>query len=133
MGHAMTWHKLASGVIVMTADRPATERLPDGRWVSGFDVLPAGDPLVAEAGWVQSADPTAQPDDTSRVWRWAWTVDAGTVTGSWVDDGPAPTPTPTAEDRLAALAAAVAEAEAVETIADMEALREALAAALGGQ
>jgi hypothetical protein len=43
------------------------------------------------------------------------------------------TPTPTAEARLAAVATAVAEAEAVETIADMEALRETLAAALGGQ
>ncbi len=44
---------------------------------------------------------------------------------------PQPDP-PTVDDRLAAVAAAVAEAAEVETIADMEALREALAAALGG-
>jgi hypothetical protein len=45
---------------------------------------------------------------------------------------PVPDP-PTAEDRLAAVATAVEQAATVETIADMEALREALAAALGGQ
>ena len=44
----MTWHKLNGGTIAMTGDRPATERLGDGRWVSGFDVLPADDPLIAQ-------------------------------------------------------------------------------------
>ena len=70
---------------------------------------------------------------------WTWPPDG---TGTRRRDGlpdepvtglPIPTPAPlTAEERLAAVAAAVEQAAQVETIADMEALREALAAALGG-
>lgn len=128
----MTWHKLDGDTIALTRSTlPASERLPDGRWVSGFNALPADDPLVAEAGWVQSSDPTEQPN-TSRIWRWAWTANNGAVSGSWVDDGPVPPPP---VDPAIAAAEILAEADELAPAlpADLADILARAAAALRGE
>lgn len=132
----MTWHKLNGNTITRTAgQRPNTERLPDGRWISGFDALPANDPLVTEAGWQHTDDPTPQPDNL-RLWRWQWSVTNSVVTGNWVDDGPIPPVTPTAEQRIEQASEALAAVAAISPVllADVqEALAEVATILAGGQ
>jgi PAS domain-containing protein len=108
----------------------AVARLDDGNWVDLRQFDPAN---LAAAGWVAVVE-TDRPDDTD-THTWASSVElvAGVPTRTWTQVDKPPQAPPSADDRLAAVAAAVAEAAEVETIADMEALREALAAALGGQ
>jgi len=112
------WHKIESGQI--TATRlvlPESERLPDGSWVTGFR---GADPaVIAAAGWVQSDDLGPRPDDVHAQTA-VWTLNGdGTVTGAWVQGDLLPAPPKTAAE-------IAAEYATIETIADMEAFRQAL-------
>jgi len=106
-GQPVNLYQLAQELGVPVAWRMVGPR-PDGtRTISTDDVAQS---VLDTAIAAHVADPTVVPDEP-----------------------PAPPDPPTVDERLAAVAAAVAAAAQVETIADMEAFRQDLAAALGGQ
>ena len=112
------WHKIEAGAITTSRSTlPASERLPDGSWVTGF---PGADPdVISAAGWVQSADLGPRPDD-GHAQTAVWTLNGdGTVTGEWVQGDPLPPPAKT-------VAEIAAEYDPIETLADANAFREAL-------
>ena len=122
--------RIVDGAIDRLGQPPAVAQLADGNWVDlrQFDV----DNLAA-AGWVHVAETDRPADTDTTTWASSVTLVAGVPTRTWTQvDKPPPDP-PSVDDRLAAVAAAVAAAEAVETIADMEAFRQDLAAALGAE
>ena len=85
------WVKIASNN-VQRADPtlPASEQLPDGRWVTGF---PTADPATIQAaGWYTAPDPAPQPNNgfqQTLVWTWNGTAASSTwVQGSAIPPNP---------------------------------------------
>ena len=128
------WHKTENGSVRRSAPvLPESERLPDGSWVTGFTGADAD--VIAAAGWVQSDDPPARPDDGHEQ-TLVWTLNSdGTVTGGWVQGDLLPPVPRTADERLAEAHQVLEEAASLPTPitpADLADILARAAAALNG-
>lgn len=103
------WVKIvANNVTRSQAELPASEQLPDGRWVTGF---PGADPATIQAaGWYPAPDPAARPDNGfQQTLQWSWNGSA--ASSVWVQGAAIP-PDP----RAVAIAAATTLADLKEVV-----------------
>ena len=105
----MTWVKIVANNIADTRPvLPASEQLPDGRWVTGFPNADAA--TIEAAGWHAAPDPAPAPNNgfqQSLVWSWNGTA----ASSSWVQGAAIP-PNP----RTVAIAAATTLADLKEAV-----------------